>query len=94
MKSAYELAMERLAESAPEVKLTDEQRAELAAIDEKFKAKLAERELFLGDLIAKATASGNYVELQELETQKIREIGALKEQWEAEKEKVRAEQSG
>jgi hypothetical protein len=47
MKSAYELAMERLEESEPEVKLTDEQKAELAAIDDKFKAKIAERELFL-----------------------------------------------
>ncbi|MEM7600313.1 MAG: hypothetical protein AAF357_02735 [Verrucomicrobiota bacterium] len=84
--------MERLAESGPEVKLNDEQRAELAAIDEKFKAKVAERELFLSDLIAKAAASGNYVELQELETQKTREIASLKEQWEAEKEKVRADQ--
>ncbi|MDF1656408.1 MAG: hypothetical protein P1U58_02280 [Verrucomicrobiales bacterium] len=92
MKSAYELAMERLAESGPEVKLTDEQRAELAAVDDKFKAKIAERELFLTDLIAKAAASGNYAELQELETQKTREIGSLKEQCEAEKEKLRSQQ--
>ncbi|MEM1443625.1 MAG: hypothetical protein AAGF67_14865 [Verrucomicrobiota bacterium] len=94
MKSAYELAMERLAESEPEVKLSDEQKAELAAIDEKFKAKIAERELFLGDLIKKATETGNFGELQELETQKTREIASLKDQWEAEKEKVRAEQKG
>ena len=93
MKSAYELSMERLAESEPEVKLTDDQKAELAAIDEKFKAKIAERELFLGDLIAKATASGNFAELQELETQKTREISSLKEQWETEKEKVRSAQA-
>ncbi len=92
MKSAYELAMERLAASGPEVKLTDEQRAELASVDDKFKAKIAERELFLTDLIAKATASGNYVELQELNTQKSREIASLKEQCESEKEKLRAQQ--
>ncbi|MEM6279716.1 MAG: hypothetical protein AAF491_02735 [Verrucomicrobiota bacterium] len=92
MKSAYELAMERLAASEPEVKLSEEQKARLAAVDEKFKAKIAERELFLGDLITKATEAGSFGELQELETQKAREIGGLKEQWEAEKEKVRAEQ--
>jgi hypothetical protein len=92
MKSAYELAMERLAGSEPEVKLTDEQRAELAVIDDKFKAKVAERELFLTDLIAKAVASGNYLEIQELETQKTREIGSLKQQWEEEKDKLRSRQ--
>lgn len=92
MKSAYELAMERLAGSEPEVKLTDSQRTELGAVDDKFKAKIAERELFLTDLIAKAAASGNYLEFQELQTQKTRELKSLKEQWEAEKEKLRGQQ--
>ena len=90
MKSAYELAMERLNQSEPEIKLTNEQREQLAAIDEKFKAKMAERELFLTDLIKKATLEGNYLELQELETQKTREISSLKEECESEKVKIRS----
>ena len=45
MKSAYELAMERLAKSGPVVSVTDEQRAEIGAIDDRFRAKIAEREL-------------------------------------------------
>lgn len=90
MKSAYELAMERLNQSEPEIKLTNEQREQLAAIDEKFKAKMAERELFLTDLIKKATIEGNYLELQELETQKTREISSLKEECESEKDKIRS----
>ena len=90
MKRAYELAMERLNQSEPKIKLTDEQREQLAAIDEKFKAKIAERELFLTDLIKKATAEGNFVELQELETQKTREIASLKEDCESEKERIRS----
>lgn len=89
MKSAYELAMERLEESSPQEKLSDEKKAELAAVDEKYKAKIAEREVFLNDLLAKAQAQGNFVEIPELETQKAREITALKEECEAEKEKVR-----
>lgn len=89
MKSAYELAMERLGGGEPETTLTDEQKAALAAVDDKFKAKIAERELFLGDLIAKATSTGNYAELAELETQKTREIASLKSQCEAEKEELR-----
>lgn len=92
MKSAYELAMEKLEDSAPAVKLTDEQRAELAAVDEKFQAKIAEKEVFLTDLIAKATASGNFEELAELETQKQREISKLEAQREEAKEKVRQSQ--
>lgn len=90
MKSAYELAMERLEKSNPQKPLTDEQRAEIRKIDEKFQAKIAEREVFLTDLIAKATASGNYAELAELETQKTRELASLKAECESEKEKVRS----
>ena len=43
MKSAYELAMERLQkEQGPTRSLTDEQRAALAEIDNRFEAKEAE----------------------------------------------------
>lgn len=94
MKSAYELAMERLADSEPQTKLSDEQKAELGAVDDKYKAKIAEREVFLNDLIAKAQAEGNYMEIAELETQKVREIAAIKEECEAAKEKVRDSQGG
>ncbi len=33
MKSAYELAMERLEKGAPTIKLTDDQKAQIAEID-------------------------------------------------------------
>ncbi len=92
MKSAYELAMERLEKSNPQKPLTDEQRDQIQKIDEKFQAKIAEREVFLTDLIVKASASGNYAELAELETQKSRELASLKTECEAEKEKVRSAQ--
>ena len=48
MKSAYELAMERLNKSAPSVKLTAEQKARLAELDSIYKAKLADREVSSG----------------------------------------------
>lgn len=89
MKSAYELAMERFGEAEPVAALTDEQRADLAAIEEKFKAKIAEKEVFLGDLIAKARATGRWDEVPALDEQRIRETKRLREQGEAEKEKVR-----
>ena len=47
MKSAYELAMERLAKSDPGAgqTLTPEQKARLAEIDRVYKGKTAEREI-------------------------------------------------
>lgn len=89
MKSAYELAMERLEESNPQAPLSQEQRDEIQKLDEKFTAKIAEREVFLTDLIAKAAASGNFAEHAELETQKVRELNSLKAECESAKEKVR-----
>jgi hypothetical protein len=55
MKTAYELAMERLNKSAPAHKLSDAQKKELAELDSKYAAKIAEREIALNAEIAKAT---------------------------------------
>lgn len=53
MKTAYELAMERLNKSAPATKLSDAQKKELAELDSKYAAKIAEREIALNSEIAK-----------------------------------------
>ena len=45
MKSAYELAMERLEKAAPSISLTEEQKKQLAEVESKFKARIAEREV-------------------------------------------------
>src|SRR3954467_15364601 len=74
MKSAYELAMERLEKSAPTAKLTEAQKKEIAEIDSMVRAKIAEREVFLKDQIAKAQASGKYEEIAELEQELARDI--------------------
>ena len=42
MKSAYELAMERLNQESPSRSLSDAEKAEMAEIDKKFDAKIAE----------------------------------------------------
>ena len=91
MKSAYELAMERLEKDAPVAPLTDEQKAEIAEIDEKFKAKIAEREIFLKGEIAKAQAAANFQEIAVFEEQLTRDLKRLKGNCESEKEKVREE---
>jgi hypothetical protein len=52
MKSAYELAMERLNKASPTVKMTAEKKKQLAELDSKYAAKIAEREIFLKDNLA------------------------------------------
>ena len=89
MKSAYELAMERLEKSAPTAKLTDAQKAEIAEIDNVSRAKIAEREVFLRGQIAKAQAAGNFAEVEELEQELARDIRREQTKCEEKKEQVR-----
>ena len=90
MKSAYELAMERLEKQAPSARLTDAQKAEIADIESLYKAKVAEKEVFLRDEITKATAAGKADEVESLEKQLAFELKRLSEECESKKEKVRA----
>ncbi len=89
MKSSYELAMERLAKQSPTTKLTAQQKARLAELDSIYKAKIAERELFLNDRIAEATAKGDYEALTQLDRQRGSERRALAEECEEKKDQVR-----
>ena len=89
MKSAYELAMERLEKKSPTVTLTEQQKAEIAEIEATFKAKIAEREVFLQDQIAKARFDGKDGEVLELEDQLARELRRLQQDCEDKKAKVR-----
>ena len=89
MKSAYELAMERLEKSAPTVTLTDEQKEQIAEIESNLKARMAEKELFLKEQIAKARAAGNAEEFESLQKQMTVELRRLQEDAEEKKEKLR-----
>lgn len=89
MKSAYELAMERLEKQAPRAKLTDEQRQALAEIDNLYKAKIAEREVFLHSQLQKARQAGDAAEMDSIQLQLSRELKRLQEECEAKKEKIR-----
>jgi hypothetical protein len=90
MKSAYELAMERLAKDQPTVKLTDEQKKQFAEIDSTFRSRIAEKELFLKGEIQKAQSAGKFEEVESLEKQLASDIKRLQEDCEAKKEKLRA----
>jgi hypothetical protein len=90
MKSAYELAMERLQKGSPTITLTPEQKAELAEIDSSFNAKIAERKIFLTDQITKAASAGKFDDVESLEKQLIADVRRLQEDCEQKKEKLRA----
>ena len=77
MKSAYELAMERLQKTSPSLSLTEEQKKELAELDSKYQAKIAEKELFLKDQIRKAQTQGKVDEIDSLEKQLALEIRTI-----------------
>jgi hypothetical protein len=90
MKSAYELAMERLEKKAPSVALTDEQKQQIAEIDSTFKARTAERELFLKEQISKAREAGNLEEADSLQKQLTIDLRRFQEEAETKKERLRA----
>jgi hypothetical protein len=90
MKSAYELAMERLEKSAPTVKLNEEQKAQIAEIESTFKARIAEKELFLRGKMREAQQSGNFEEVEQLEKQLATEVRRLQSDCEEKKDKLRS----
>lgn len=90
MKSAYELAMERLQKQAPTSKLTAAKKEKISDLDALYKAKRAEKELFLKGEIAKAQATGDYDSIDQLQQQLARELKRLDDDCEEKKEKVRA----
>jgi hypothetical protein len=89
MKSAYELAMERLEQQSPSSKITDSQRSQLAEIDSLYKAKMAEKELLLADQIRQERAAGKTSEVDKLQHQLASELRRLTEECESKKENVR-----
>ena len=91
MKSAYELAMERLRSEEPDQELTAEQKAKLADIDQKYAAKVAERELFLNPKIAEAQATGDFEGIAQLEKQLRDDKAIIEDDKEREKRAIRGE---
>ena len=89
MKSAYELAMERLNKNAPSVKLTDAQKKEIAELDSLYASKIAQREIFLKGEVAKAELSGDFEALEQLQKQLASERKNFAAELEEKKEAVR-----
>ncbi len=86
MKSAYELAMEKLGGSR---EYTDEQKARLAEIDSRYEAKRAESELAARERL-KTAAPGSEDEAR-VRYELAQDIERLNRKQDAEKQKIRDE---
>ena len=89
MKSAYELAMERLNKSAPLAKLTAKQKEEIAELESRYAAKIAQEEIMLKEQIAAAHTAHDWEKRQLLENQLVHERKKLQADLEEKKEAVR-----
>ena len=89
MKTAYELAMERLSKSEPAVKLTAHQKKEIGELESKCAAKIAERELFVKGEMVKAIDRGDAEAIAQLEKQLVSDRKSLQADLEHKKAKVR-----
>ncbi len=88
MKTAYEIALEKFGKGEP-IKLTEEQKKQIAEIEKIYKAKIAEKEIVIKSKITDAINSGDYERVQELERELTEERKKLNEEMEREKEKIR-----
>lgn len=89
MKSAYELAMERLQKQAPTKSLTAAQKAEIADLESLYKSRIAQLEISIGDEIQSAQASEAYEKVDELKSRLVQQRARLEEEREEKKERVR-----
>ena len=86
MKSAYELAMERLEKtSGATKKLSDEEKGKIAEIDRIYKAKIAECKLGFEQQIEALT---DFEQLESLKAKMAEELRGLNAKWEEKKEAI------
>src|SRR6201986_3891909 len=91
MKSAYELAMERLEKKEPTKKLSERQKAQIAEINSLYGSKIAEKETFLQGEMAKEQARGDMAAVAQIQDQLAREVRRLHSEWEEKKAAVHGE---
>ena len=89
MKSAYEIAMERLNKDAPVKSLTAEQKTELAELNSQLKAKIAELEIAFESKFNEARSQGDYNGVEILQQEMSTERAKIESRFEDRKEAVR-----
>ena len=86
MKSSYELAMERM--GGEEKPINEDQKSKIAEIDSGYKAKIAEKKIFLEKRINDALAKkSDHKEAEEIRLILAKDVAKLEDKAEAEKDK-------
>ncbi len=85
--------MERLNKSSPSTKISAAQKKELAELDSLYASKVAERDIFLKDELAKASAKGDWEAVEQIGKQIVSEKKTLAAELEEKKDKVRQQKS-
>ena len=91
MKSAYELAMERLQKQAPSKVLSPAQKAELADIESLYKSKIAQIEIEVGDDIQAAQAKEDFAMADELRERLAHQRSRLEAEREEKRRRIRGD---
>ena len=86
--------MERLGKQSPAVKLTARQKHELAALDSKYAAKIAGREIALQGEVEHLLESGELEKVETAQKQLVIERKALQAELEEKKERIRRQSPG
>ncbi len=89
MKTSYELAMERLNQAAPTLKLTAEQKRQLAELDSQYAAKVAEREIALNGEAARLAAADDLEKAETVRQQLAAERKKLQAELDEKKDRIR-----
>ncbi len=88
MKSAYELAMERLEKESPSgPPISEEQKKEIAEIGQKYEAQIAQAKIMADEKIASAMGEPQLTQL--IQAELAQEIIKLESERETKKQKVR-----
>ncbi|MFV0415278.1 MAG: hypothetical protein ACK5NG_02805 [Chthoniobacterales bacterium] len=89
MKTAFEIAMEKLEAKTPSKELSEDQKSRLAETNSLYQSKIAEKKLLLEPEITKN--ADNPAEVEMLQRQLSGEIARLEEEAERLKTKIREE---
>jgi len=91
MKSAYELAMERLSRQAPARKLSAQQKQRIAELDSLYLSRIAQQDLSTQAEITQWSAAGDAEKVNEARVRFSAEKQKLEAELEAKKERIRSE---
>ena len=89
MKTAYELAMERLSKTAPLKKISAKQKQGIVELEKKYAARIAEREISLSDEMEKAAGRGDFEAREKLQQELVAERRKLQDELEEKKKAIR-----